>query len=112
MMSAMHARRQSAGFSLVELLLALTLMSMLLALAYGGLRASTQATEKGQKILDVGCGFGETTIEMGQMVGPEGEVVGLDCTQEFLDIADKERKEAGLENVRFDTGDAQTCDLR
>ena len=43
---------QSSGFSLVELLLALTLMSMLLALAYGGLRASTRATERGQVILD------------------------------------------------------------
>lgn len=43
---------RSAGFSLVELLLAMTLMSMLLALAYGGLRASAQATEKGQQILD------------------------------------------------------------
>ena len=40
------------GFSLVELLLAMTLLSMLLALAYGGLRASTQAPEKGQDILD------------------------------------------------------------
>ena len=46
------AMPRNSGFSLVELLLALTLMSMLLALAYGGLRASTQATEKGQKILD------------------------------------------------------------
>jgi general secretion pathway protein J len=42
----------SRGFTLVELLLALTLMSMLLALAYGGLRASTRATDKGQKILE------------------------------------------------------------
>ena len=41
-----------AGFTLVELLLALTLMSMLLALAYGGLRASTRATDKGQTILE------------------------------------------------------------
>lgn len=40
------------GFTLVELLLAMALMSMLLALAYGGLRASTRATEKGQQILD------------------------------------------------------------
>jgi general secretion pathway protein J len=40
------------GFTLVELLLALTLMSMLLALAYGGLRASTRATDKGQAILE------------------------------------------------------------
>jgi len=40
------------GFTLVELLLALGLMSMLLALAYGGLRASTRATDKGQTILE------------------------------------------------------------
>ncbi len=48
-------RRQpsrSAGFTLVELLLALTLMSMLLALAYGGLRAATRATDRGQTILE------------------------------------------------------------
>jgi len=41
-----------AGFTLVELLLAITLMSMLLALAYGGLRAATQASERGQVILE------------------------------------------------------------
>ena len=44
--------RRPAGFTLVELLLALTLMSMLLALAYGGLRASTRAAEKGQQVLE------------------------------------------------------------
>jgi len=43
---------RSAGFTLVELLLALTLMSMLLALAYGGLRAATRATDRGQTILE------------------------------------------------------------
>lgn len=43
---------RSKGFTLVELLLALTLMSMLLALAYGGLRAATRAADKGQTILE------------------------------------------------------------
>ena len=42
----------SRGFTLVELLLALTLMSMLLALAYGGLRAATRAADRGQTILE------------------------------------------------------------
>lgn len=42
---------QTTGFTLVEMLLAMTLMSMLLALAYGGLRASTRATDRGQEIL-------------------------------------------------------------
>ncbi len=40
------------GFTLVELLLAITLLSMLLALAYGGLSASTRATDRGQTILE------------------------------------------------------------
>lgn len=40
------------GFTLVELLLAITLMSMLLALAYGGLRASTRAADRGQVVLE------------------------------------------------------------
>ena len=43
--------RGRGGFTLVELLLALSLMSMLLALAYGGLRASTRAADRGQAIL-------------------------------------------------------------
>ena len=44
--------RHSSGFTLVELLLAITLMSMLLALAYGGLRATTRAADRGQTILE------------------------------------------------------------
>lgn len=43
---------RAGGFTLVELLLAVTLMSMLLALAYGGLRAATRATDRGQDILE------------------------------------------------------------
>lgn len=44
-------RNRASGFTLVELLLAVTLMSVLLALAYGGFRASTRATDRGQDIL-------------------------------------------------------------
>ena len=43
---------RALGFTLVEMLLAMTLMSMLMALAYGGLRASTRATDRGQVILE------------------------------------------------------------
>lgn len=43
---------KNKGFSLVELLLAITLLSMLLALAYGGLHAATRATDRGQDILE------------------------------------------------------------
>jgi general secretion pathway protein J len=40
------------GFTLVELLLAITLLSILLALAYGGLHAAIQAADRGQDILE------------------------------------------------------------
>jgi len=43
---------RALGFTLVEMLLAMTLMSMLMALAYGGFRASTRATDRGQVILE------------------------------------------------------------
>jgi general secretion pathway protein J len=44
--------RRPRGFTLVELLLAVTLMSVLLALAYGGLRAATRSSERGQETLE------------------------------------------------------------
>ena len=44
----------AAGFTLVELLLAITLMSILLGLTYSGLRAATRASVQGEKILAAG----------------------------------------------------------
>lgn len=66
---------------------------------------------EGDKVLDIGCGFGETALEIGQMVGPSGEVIGIDCTDAFLDIANQERDDADATNVRYEVGDAQVCDL-
>lgn len=43
--------RRQAGFTLVELLLAVTLMGLLLALAYGGLSAASRASQSGQEVL-------------------------------------------------------------
>lgn len=61
--------------------------------------------QSGQGVLDIACGFGETTLELGRRVGPTGEVVGLDCTDAFLDIANRERDEAGMDHVRYEVGD-------
>ena len=61
----------------------------------------------GDRVLDIGCGFGETCLEIGQTVTPSGEVLGLDCTHAFLEVANRERDLAGLSHVRFEVGDAQ-----
>lgn len=50
-----HYPRKSSGFTLVELLLAITLMSILLGLTYTGLRAATRSSERGEEILAAGA---------------------------------------------------------
>lgn len=50
-MTSRRSHARSKGFTLVELLLAITLLSILLGLAYGGFRAATRATDRGQDIL-------------------------------------------------------------
>lgn len=67
--------------------------------------------QPGDKVLDIGCGYGETCLEIGRRVGRSGEVLGLDCTGAFLDTAERERQESAADNVRFELGDAQTHDL-
>jgi protein-L-isoaspartate(D-aspartate) O-methyltransferase len=41
--------------------------------------------EPGQRVLDVGCGSGWTTALLGELVGPEGEVVGVEVVPELVD---------------------------
>lgn len=65
----------------------------------------------GDKVLDVACGFGETSLALGKKVGPEGEVLGIDCTESFIATAEEERAHAGAENVRFELADAMIAEL-
>lgn len=65
----------------------------------------------GDRVLDIGCGFGETSLQMAEMVGEEGEIVGIDCTESFLEIARRELERSGTHNVRYVLGDAQDYEL-
>ena len=65
----------------------------------------------GQRILDIGCGFGDTTQRIADLVGPEGEVVGVDAARQFIEVARREAEEAGVRNARFDVADVQVADL-
>ena len=62
----------------------------------------------GSDVVDVGCGWGDTAIALARMVGPEGNVVGLDCCDTFLAHGRRDAAAAGLTNVRFVAADVQT----
>jgi SAM-dependent methyltransferase len=61
----------------------------------------------GARVLDVGCGFGDTTQRIALETGPEGHVVGIDCASNFIDLATREAREAQLHAVSFVLGDVQ-----
>ncbi len=62
----------------------------------------------GARALDVGCGWGDTAIELARIVGPAGSVLGLDCCNAFLEKGRSDAREAGLSNVRFVAADVQS----
>lgn len=62
---------------------------------------------EGQRVLDVGCGFGDTTIRIAKRVGRKGEVVGVDCCESFLSYARNDAAARGIDNVRFMRADAE-----
>jgi ubiquinone/menaquinone biosynthesis C-methylase UbiE len=61
----------------------------------------------GDSVLDVGCGWGDTAIELARRVGPAGSVVGLDCCDGFLEAGRADAKDAGLTNLSFLEADVQ-----
>ena len=67
---------------------------------------------RGSRVLDVGCGFGDSAIRIGRTVAPGGETVGVDCARRFVDAAAGEARNAGVENASFFVADVQMEDLR
>ena len=63
----------------------------------------------GERVIDIGCGFGDTTAEIARMVGPEGSAHGVDVAERFIDTARAEAADAGLGNVTFEVADVQTA---
>lgn len=65
----------------------------------------------GQRVLDIGCGCGPTTLELARRVGENGWVEGLDISTTLISRAENNARAAGLSNVKFERADAQTTDF-
>ncbi|HET7629260.1 MAG TPA: demethylmenaquinone methyltransferase [Bacillales bacterium] len=61
---------------------------------------------EGDSALDVCCGTADWTIALGETVGSGGRVVGLDFSENMLEVGKRKIHETGLDNLRLVLGDA------
>ncbi|MCM3738859.1 demethylmenaquinone methyltransferase [Oceanobacillus luteolus] len=62
--------------------------------------------EKGAKALDVCCGTGDWSVSLAHAVGEEGEIIGLDFSENMLSIAEDKKEKLNLNQVKFVHGNA------
>jgi arsenite methyltransferase len=60
--------------------------------------------EEGATVLDLGCGAGADLLVAAQMVGSEGNAIGIDMTRSMLERARDSARQMGLENVELHEG--------
>jgi arsenite methyltransferase len=65
----------------------------------------------GETVLDLGSGGGEDVFISAARVGPEGRAYGVDMTDEMLELARRNQREAGVENVEFLKGTIEDVPL-
>lgn len=65
------------------------------------------AIEAGMSVVDVGCGCGQTSLQLAERVGQRGSVLGIDISARMLERARTRAAESGLSHLRFENADAQ-----
>jgi ubiquinone/menaquinone biosynthesis C-methylase UbiE len=69
-----------------------------------GVPTAVADLHEGEVVLDLGSGAGADVLISARRVGPSGKAIGLDMTDEMLDLARANAAEAGVENVEFVKG--------
>ena len=68
--------------------------------------------QPGERVLDVGCGAGATTMDLAKIVGAKGAVTGVDISDNLLGVAREREPKAGSARISWISADAQTYAFR
>ena len=63
---------------------------------------------KGMRVLEIGSGAGDVALMLAELVGPTGQVVGVDVNADILDTARQRATDAGRRNIEFIADDARS----
>jgi ubiquinone/menaquinone biosynthesis C-methylase UbiE len=66
----------------------------------------------GVRVLDIGCGFGDTTVKIAARIGPNGVAIGVDCAEKFVRASEETARTEHAANAQFFTADVQCDGLR
>src|SRR5215471_816456 len=64
-----------------------------------------------QRVLDVGCGIGDPTLQVAVLVGPHGRVLGVDLVEDMLATGRERAAALGLTHVEFRAADVAALAL-
>ncbi|MEA2346396.1 MAG: hypothetical protein QOG62_183 [Thermoleophilaceae bacterium] len=78
---------------------------------HGEVALKVNPPQPGDRVLDIGCGFGDTAQRIAGMVGPEGSVLGVDVASRFIDFSRADAEANGVENVTFETMDVEKAEF-
>lgn len=78
---------------------------------FGDVALKAAAPQPGERVLDIGCGCGDTTIAIARIVGTQGAVLGVDVSQPMLDVAQEHARDARMSHLEFRNSDASVAAL-
>lgn len=76
---------------------------------FGDAALKAAAPQPGERVIDIGCGCGDTSIEIARIVGEKGAVLGVDVSRPMLEVA--RSRGANWAHLSFRDGDASEAEL-
>ena len=78
---------------------------------FGAAALRAAAPQPGERVIDIGCGCGDTSIEIARMVGDTGAVLGVDVSQPMLEVARALAAQTRQAHLEFREADASEAGL-